>query len=207
MVSRMLRPSFALVLVAGCGGGSPNGSAGDMAGGGPTCATMGMDVAAYSGDAAGALALAGPAILAYAPDATLAGILGMGITQKGIDGGAWDVTYYSPSLNHNFIGAFGVKSGHVGCQDVTIKTPPPVEASPSLSSAKAAQAAVDRILVDSPSAMLPGQADGFVYGKFTNGNYPTHDKAWGITFQPWVVVVDDASGMAIECTRSGTLCR
>jgi len=198
---------LAIALVGGCGGNSGNNTA-DMAPGG--CTSMGKDVPAYTGDDSGALAATGPVVVTYAPDAKLASIYGSQVlTQTGQTTsmfGSWAVTFYSPSLAHNFIGSFSGASGHVGCQDVKVPVPPPAEPNPQLNSADVVGTAVSRIMVDSPNAKIPGVCDAVNFGKVAAGGNPPHDQAWMVSIQPWIVIVDDNSNTAVECTRSGSPC-
>jgi hypothetical protein len=204
---------ISVALLAGCGSNSSN-NGGDM-GAVATCATMGMDVAAYSGDATGALALATPTVKMYAPDAVLSEIDGSnislrGVTTGGAGGGAWMIRYYSSSLMHFLSGAFSGTSAHVGCQNTTVQQPPPVEPYPRLDSPDPLQTAISRVLVDTPNAGLANQSPSVTYGRVAIGSNPPHEGAWSITLQgnaaTWVVVVDDASNTAVECTHNGVPC-
>lgn len=199
--------AFSLVLVAGCGDSGQNSNGADMAGsGGKTCTMLQMDVQSYTGDAAGALAMAGPAVKMLAPDAYLYAINGTGITLNGINSQAWAVEYYSPSLKNQFIAALGTMTGHVGCNNITIKTPPMMQPDPIASSSEIMAATKDRILQNAPNAMFNGPSQSAQYGEFTISAGMTRDRVWGVIFPPYQVVIDDQTHTAIDCQVGGTPC-
>jgi hypothetical protein len=198
--------AFSLILVAGCGDNGQMSNNGDMAGGGMSCTTLQMDVPSYTGDAAGALQMADPAIKMLAPDAYLYAINGQSITFAGINAMAWDINYYSPSLKSQFIAAMGTMSGHVGCNNITIKSPPMMEGAPVGTSASIMAAAKARIIQDAGNVKLPGTAQSVQYGQFTISAGMTRDRVWGVLVPPYQIVVDDQTAQAIDCTNGGTPC-
>lgn len=216
MLRRMKIFRFAALALTlgGCGGGDPMMMAGpDMAISG--CSQQAKADKAYTGDAAGALKLAGPKILAFQPDAQLVTLVGEGIDTKsgettGGMGSQWIVTFYSAKIKRNFAGVYGGDSGFVSCQDVKPADPlPPVQPTPTSGSADVMGAAVTRLLADAKARNQKPMisASRVNYGLVTLGIMPPREKTWRVDLTPWALLVDDASGSVVDCQNSGDACR
>jgi hypothetical protein len=201
-----MRAALALLLLAGCGSSPANG---DMMAA-LTCADESMDVPSYLGDSAGAYQAALAPIAAWVPDLQLAFLRGSnlpldGKTATGMQGGEWVVNFYSPTTQRLYVGAFGATVAHVSCQNVNVSPVPPAQAAPHASSSDVLATAIARIQADTPNPML-FDAQSVTYGVVSAGSNPPHSMAWGLSLPPWTVIVDDASGAAVECLRSGAPC-
>ncbi len=186
-----------MLAAAGCGGGSSADAGPDMAL--ASCASQTMNLAAYTGDVAGALAVALPVLQGFQADAALSEIDGTALSvtgraENGMNGGEWVIDFWSPTTNKLYVATLSGESGNASCS--TVKPNKPMNFPAPTSSSGDVAATVWKAVGIQPDPQKYRM--NLTYGD-VGGATRLYPRAWKADFGNVQVVVDDATNKAVEC--------